>query len=232
MESGFSWSGVREQVLALGRAPFVEKVFGARSQGFGHGFELEPTLTEDEVAEAEKDLGVTFPPAYRTFLLQVGAGGAGPYYGLFPLRHDAQGWSWDQGRGSRVVNPLLAQPFPSEADRARWAEELDAREPAESDFPDHASYLAAFRSWDDEWEDVHEAMTAGAVRLSHEGCGYYVWLVVTGPDRGTLWTDLRAADGPLEPVTADHGRVDFGEWYLTWLARASATAHSGVRPRG
>ncbi|WP_042386622.1 hypothetical protein [Streptacidiphilus melanogenes] len=38
------------RVLALRKAPFPEKVFGARRQGVGHGFLLEPPLRENEVA--------------------------------------------------------------------------------------------------------------------------------------------------------------------------------------
>ncbi len=67
-------------------------------------------------------------------------------------------------------------------------------------------------------------MTAGAICLSHEGCGYFTWLVVTGPDRGALWTDLRAADGTLEPLLAGPDRVDFRDWYLRWLTRATSEA--------
>lgn len=218
------WSGVRDQVLALRKAPHPEKVFGARVRGFGHGFRLEPPLPEAEVAAAERELGVSFPSAYRTFLLEVGAGGAGPDYGVFPLRRDAQGWHWDD-TGSRTVNARLSDSFPSTAERARWEEEFDAREPQRQDFPDEESFGVAFRSRDDEYEQLHEAMTAGAVCLSHQGCGYFTWLAVTGPERGTLWNDLRAADGLLEPVGAP-SRVDFHAWYTAWLTGATSRAHA------
>jgi hypothetical protein len=69
-------------------------------------------------------------------------------------------------------------------------------------------------------------MTAGAICLSHKGCGFFIWLVVTGPESGTLWTDLRAADGTLEPLSAGPRRVDFSSWYLDWLSRAAGQAHS------
>ncbi|BFV57657.1 hypothetical protein KCMC57_up27610 [Kitasatospora sp. CMC57] len=220
------WPGVREQVLALREAPFLEEVFGAR-QGFGHEFQLEPPLSEAEVTAAEEELGVSFPSAYRTFLLEVGAGGAGPHYGIFPLRHDEQGWHWAEGRNVRSDNALLGEAFPSAAERARWEEELNAREPVEPDYPDNQSYLAAFGAWDDEWEQLHASMTAGAICLSHQGCGYFTWLVVTGPERGTLFIDLRAADGTLEPLTAGPNRVGFRDWYLDWLTRAASQARRG-----
>ncbi|MFD0277856.1 SMI1/KNR4 family protein [Kitasatospora sp. NPDC127111] len=226
-ERGTGWTGVREQVLALRDAPFAGEVFGARWQGFGHGFALEPPLGEAELAAAESALGVALPADYRGFLLEVGAGGAGPHYGLFPLRRDDQGWHWAEGGGVRGDTTLLGQAFPSAEERARREAELDAREPVEGDFPDEQSFRAAFRAWDEECERLQEAMTAGAVCLSHEGCGYYTWLVVTGPDSGTLWFDGRAAGLPLRPLTAGEERVGFRDWYLDWLARATCEAHGG-----
>ncbi|MEU6238407.1 SMI1/KNR4 family protein [Kitasatospora sp. NPDC047058] len=217
------WAGVREEVLALREAPFATRVFGA-PKGFGHEFLLEAPLGEAEVAAAEAEFGVRLPSDYRAFLLDVGAGGAGPDYGLFPLRRDEQGWHWsdDHVRGDSA---LIGRDFLSVEERTRLEKEHDAREPVAADFPDDESYRAAFQAWDDEWERLEPEVTAGAVCLSHEGCGYYTWLVVTGPERGTLWFDGRAADLSLQPLTGDAGRLGFREWYLTWLDRATREAH-------
>ncbi|MDH6140386.1 hypothetical protein P3T35_002394 [Kitasatospora sp. GP30] len=217
-----TWSGVRERVLALREAPNAAQVFGAR----GHRFELLPPLSEVEVAEAEQEFGVGLPADYRSFLLEVGAGGAGPHYGLYPLQRDERGWAWNEGRGVRSDNSLLPQPFPSPAEQARLRAAYDAREPVESAFPDEPAFRVAFRAWDDEWEALSATLTAGAVCLSHEGCGYFDWFVVTGPERGTVWVDLGAADGPLQSLArTPHERLGFREWYLTWLTAATRQAH-------
>ncbi|MFJ6784992.1 SMI1/KNR4 family protein [Streptomyces yangpuensis] len=72
--SGNTWTGVRERVLGLAQHPAAEAVFGAR----GHGFRLGPVLDEAQLRALEADLGAGLPAQYRSFLLQVGAGGAGP----------------------------------------------------------------------------------------------------------------------------------------------------------
>lgn len=72
------WAGVRERVLALRDRPGSTSVFGAG----GHGFRLGPVMEAEQVQALETALGVGLPSQYRSFLLHVGAGGAGPHYGL------------------------------------------------------------------------------------------------------------------------------------------------------
>ena len=69
----------------------------------GHQFELRSPLTAAEVERAEAFFGARFPDDYRTFLLEVGNGPAGPSWGLFPLVEGPDGWSWGRGRGRPVV---------------------------------------------------------------------------------------------------------------------------------
>lgn len=57
------------------------RLFCARA----HRYQLGPVLKEDQLSGLEQEFGATLPDGYRTFLLHIGNGGAGPYYGLFPL---------------------------------------------------------------------------------------------------------------------------------------------------
>ena len=63
-----------------------------------------------------------------------------------------------------------------------------------------------------------EHLLDGCLQIAHMGCGYYVLLVVSGPLRGSLWEDIRVADGGLRPLLDEQGgRLGFGDWYMAWL---------------
>lgn len=217
------WNGVRERVLSLGPPPRKDR--GLRRllrRPVGHSIPLlDDPLTEDEVSSAERQFGVVFPEEYRGFLLEVGAGGFGPGYGLDSLACHEGAWGWPEWEAENPVGQLLAHPFPSDEERARWTEQLEILENAavaaggQSDDEEIHRVAAAFRAAEDE---LHPAMTAGAIRLSHEGCGYYTWLVVTGEERGNLWFDPRCVDEPLAPLWHKRrSRTRFAEWYRDWL---------------
>jgi hypothetical protein len=92
-----------------------------------------------------------------------------------------------------------------------WAEQPDAAE--------GKRYL----EWVERWDDVlwPPGRSAGAIRLCHEGCGHRLWLV-SGSQRGAIWTDARAGDQDL--TLGRTGRpLTFMTWYLEWLEHAEAT---------
>ncbi|WP_245239532.1 SMI1/KNR4 family protein [Streptomyces sp. MZ04] len=201
-------------MLALRDAPNWRAVFGAEFGRYGHGFELRPVLTEEQVLAVEWRLGVALPAEYRSFLLQVGAGGAGPDYGLFPVRPAPPG----EAPGDAAL------PF-----RPERTQELDAHECAEPQraaYSDEEAFLRDYRTWDARHDELHEALTEGTLCVSEQGCAYYTLLAVTGPECGTMWDDVRAVgEGVLPVERAGKKRVTFAEWYLRWLDHAERKAH-------
>ena len=75
------WSGVIDRLDRLRSVDSIHLVFGART----HGYRLNPPLSEREVRSFERRWKFSMPPGLRAFYTQVGNGGAGPGYGLFPL---------------------------------------------------------------------------------------------------------------------------------------------------
>jgi hypothetical protein len=96
------------QVRTAIRRLFVTQpnVFGAD----GHHFKLASPLSESTVIAFEHHHNVSLPGDYRNFITQISNGGAGPYYGIFPLgQMDGTGYTlqaWPDG-----FVGVLAEPF-------------------------------------------------------------------------------------------------------------------------
>ncbi|MGY3205380.1 SMI1/KNR4 family protein [Streptomyces sp. TE5632] len=213
------WAGVRERIAALGALPASSEAFGS----FGHRWALENPLTEVELTELETQLGVSLPAEYRAFLTQVGAGGAGPAHGLFPVRRVQGRWRWE-GDGAYLADlSTLAEPFPEKGPDPELLEALAAERPEEEDFDEIEDFDEAIEAWDERWGAVMfaPARTAGAIVICHLGCALREWLVISGPHRGTVWSDSRVDDVDLEPVLDTEGEpVTFARWYTDWLDKA------------
>jgi hypothetical protein len=203
-------------VGALAADPRAHKLFGAN----GHGFELHEPLSPSELADAEEQFGVRLPEEYRGFLTEVGAGGAGPFYGVFPLVRVDGVWSWTGDGGDLTAVNRLAEPFTGAPVDPGVLAALLAEEPNEEGDPDpDADYDALYEEWNEKVVEAlwHPDRTVGAICLCHEGCAYRNWLVVSGPDRGTIWADPRTDFQDLGPTG-----ISFGTWYLDWLAAQEA----------
>ncbi|MFE0171429.1 SMI1/KNR4 family protein [Streptomyces sp. NPDC059002] len=234
-------------MLALRGAPNWRAVFGADFHEYGHRFELRPVLTEEQVAAMERRRGVTFPAEYRSFLLEVGAGGAGPDYGLFPVDPvtpvtpvapaavelvDAAA-----APAPDAATPDAATPTPKppavplfRPERTREWEEHQSAEPQRAVYGDTVDDEERFRrdyaAWDARDDELLDALTDGTLYLSEQGCGYYTLMALTGPERGTMWHDARAAAEGVIPVEfiGSTGRVTFAQWYAHWLTHAERRA--------
>ncbi|WP_399929123.1 hypothetical protein [Streptomyces kanamyceticus] len=91
---------------------------------------------------------------------------------------------------------------------------------------DEARFRSDHHAWDRREDDLLEILTEGTLCVGEQGCGYYTLLALTGPERGTMWHDARAAAEGVVPVqfVGRPGRVTFAAWYLQWLNRAERQA--------
>ncbi len=184
--------------LAAAKSP----VFGAES----HRFVLNPPVDEAEVVAFERAHSVRLPEEYRHFLTKIGNGGAGPFYGVFPLGKMDGVFSWHQWRESDGMVGILSKPFPLESE---W-NDLTGN-PAGDDNFDAMIEEFEKRYWD-------SSLANGAIPVCHTGCALRIWLVVTGRQVGNLWYDRRAELGGVMPLTLDDGTpLTFGAWYQEWL---------------
>jgi hypothetical protein len=75
----FDTAAIRDGVERLRIA--APDIFGASE----HRFTLNAPRLEADVRVVEQQHAIRLPADYRRFLLEAGNGGAGPYYGVFPL---------------------------------------------------------------------------------------------------------------------------------------------------
>lgn len=213
------WAGVRRRIEATG-ARSGAAVFGAAQ----HGWVLEKPLSEGELGELEAQIGVRLPEEYRTFLLHVGAGGAGPAHGLFPVRRIQERWRWEGDGADMTDLSRLAEPFPDHGPDPELLDALLSERPEEEDFDVIEDFDDAIEAWDERWDAVMFApeRTVGAVTICHLGCAQRELLVISGRHRGTVWSDRRVDDVDLEPLLDDDGRpLTFARWYTGWLRDAA-----------
>ncbi|WP_144122769.1 SMI1/KNR4 family protein [Catellatospora sichuanensis] len=218
------WSGARERVESLSRHPHRDAIFGAED----HQMRLEPPLSADELDDLERHLGVSLPEDYRTFLTQVSAGGAGPAYGVFPVRRDDSGsWRWHGDGADMTRHDLVKVPFQVDRPYGEILDRLADECPDEEAFDEIENFDTAMEQWQERLYAVlaEPGMDSGAICLVHYGCAQRAWLVVTGPARGQMWWDHRCDEHDLAPMLGDGDEpVGFGAWYLNWLASAEERA--------
>jgi hypothetical protein len=184
------------------------EVFGADA----HRFQLNQPLPETEVTGFERKHKVRLPPDYRQFITAVGNGGAGPFYGIFPIgkmddNFELREWQEDDG-----FVGVLSEPFSLTADwndlRGMPADDLAER--SESDYDEQ---MDAFdKSY---WRS---SIMNGAIPVCHEGCALRTWLVLSGPEAGRVWEDRRSEyDGITRITLANGSPATFAGWYEEWL---------------
>lgn len=161
---------------------------------------------EAELAWFEQQHGIQLPEGYRTFLLRVTNGGAGPFYGLLRLESGRVD-DIDYPDAGRLLDP--SQPFPH---TEPWNLENTSG-------LDHAEF---------ETEYFAPKWANGLLRIANYGCGISVNLVVNGPDYGKIWVDDRANDGGFYPdhLLGNQQRIEFLDWYELWLDQSIAEVRS------
>jgi hypothetical protein len=191
-------------------------VFGV----IGHHFVLNPPLTEAEVVAFEQGHQVRLPPDYRHFLTSIGNGGAGPYYGVFPLGKWFGAGSklevWHEGEG---VIGVLSKPFPL---TDTW-NDLSGMPSSKLQQTDEQEYERQYDEFEKRYWD--SSLVNGAIPICEIGCALRIWLVLTGALAGHLWRDGRADNTGLTPLRVTDGSMaTFSVWYVEWLEDAIESA--------
>jgi hypothetical protein len=189
---------IREKLQRLRTFDVSLEQFGAKS----HKYQLGAPLAEVKLQDYEQQHGVALPYEYRRFLTEIGHGGAGPFYGLFPLdSHDPEFINMFGGD--------LGKPFPwtSAFDPDGWERGLSIGDLEGVEWDEEGKYVGMF--------------LPGALYLCHYGCAIRIFLIVCGPCEGEVWRDSQADGKGIFPEVDEHGnRLGFLDWYELWLDKS------------
>jgi hypothetical protein len=157
-----------------------------------------PRLSDREVDLVEHTLGVALPIEYREFLIHVGSG-----WDRCHLLSPRQ--AMDELGGARPD-----EPFPFDDDDAAHVISRDMIRLAGAPRPALDG----------------ESPPDGALRLIDEGCGTVDYLVLSGPQRGTVWQEW---DNGFTPHYALRNGRPVQLTFLAWLNEHHIAAGSGSR---
>jgi hypothetical protein len=196
MENQSQLDRIKAKLGTLIKADPGNTIFGAAQ----HFYKPNAPKKEAEVAFFEKRYGIQLPSGYREYLLTIGNGGVGPYYGLQRLEAACNA-DLDHPKPELQLDP--SKPFPN---TDAWNMEAPAAGTPEQQAAFEAEYAST------KWAD-------GLLRLANYGCGMSLNLVVNGPDYGKVWMDARINDGGIYPdhLFGNAQKVGFLDWYELWL---------------
>lgn len=219
MEAEAEFAVILNGLSELRELPESLRVFGSQE----HRFLTHPALSDKSVRDFEELHRIALPDEYRSFLLRIGNGGAGPGYGIFKLGELDDGFDHAAWRENDGFVGILSKPFPH---RGPWNDLFGKPvydESREDDLEWEDEYQRQLDAWENRYWDV--ANINGAIPICHLGCALRQWLVLTGPEAGTIWSDYRADDRGLIPVEEEgRARVTFLRWYRSWLDEALRSA--------
>lgn len=229
------WEGIKTRVEALKIQDSSLAYFGAKH----HQYRIKPCLSEEEIAEFEEENALQLPEDYRTYLKFFGDGGAGPHYGVIPLKL-AVSESFPIHIPFKFTLPYFPDvevdqffEFDHKTRATRYF--FTSREALiEAIYGTEESYKKAINyvdettldAYTDEQYKEYQAFTkyGGILWLCEQGCGHISFLVVRGQEYGTMWGDSTVSDYGIFPHTQKGDktfktRLSFAEWFVEWLEK-------------
>ena len=206
---------------------------------WGHAHLLNPVLPPEELEAWEELMQVTLPEDYRTYLTQLGNGGAGPAYGLAPLRCPRDEiaqylrrpciYSEDQTEKFEDVLRRFVHWYSMDDDWALYLEYFpDAPPLGEEKWqkPLHRQWSGKLDAALDE-AVVSPLLHYGQYMIANEGCAGDVYIILNGSHRGYVHCSTTDCDPALaypEPRTFARYKEDnlnetFADYFMSYVDR-------------
>ncbi len=188
--------------------PYEHALFGTASRQFGHRFVFEPPLTLTAVIELENRYGIRLPEQYRSFLMLVSGGGAGPYYGLNTPADWAEHYELTPTVLQRALSaPCLLRDDFAERTRVEMGLDPGADVRSTDEWLKFIGSEANEEAWNaDEWSPYF-----GTLCLSDQGCTFCSVLILNGEYTG------RTCHIALDRYIPVFDSTGFLDWYEHWV---------------
>lgn len=203
-----SISEIKDKLRELRQIDKNFEVFGAAS----HEYQFNEPIPIEKLNKFEEKFEVELPKDYKAFISEIGNGGAGPYYGIHPLKRNLGKFI------QKNKFELLKFDFPHK-EQWNWPEKIlskfdELKEDEDEDLSDFFDKIF--------WEQYcKDELTYGSINIAEYGCALTFLLVISGDDKGKVWFDQRADYKGLNPITDDNGnKLDFSDWYVEWLDKS------------
>ena len=204
---------IKDKINTLRNADKEFKIFGSEC----HRYNFKPVLSGDGVSAFEKKHNLILSDDYKFFLMEVGNGGAGPFYGLLSLEdNEDQTVDPDSDFEFTFEKPCVLEKY-DEYDEKIENAETEEEEQELWDLKDsllNKEYLNAVK---------------GITFLCHEGCCMFNVLILKGKARGTVWWFNFSDQAGVLPVLYDGKPVSFLDWYEMWLDESLEYLKSGKK---
>ena len=167
-----------------------------------YNLEMNPPIAIEEVVKIENQYDIKFPAGYRAFITTIANGGFGPNFGLLSIEHSLQ-WLYGKVYTNKIDYNYLKIPF------NRTSTYNPDEDPYILELGEKCDSGAIPQS---KCDVVYGYLTAGTMTISLEGCGYSLFMVITGATRGQIWFNADAGGGGYIPLN-----LSFLDWYKKWL---------------
>jgi len=215
------------------------EAFGASS----HHYRFNKKLSEAKVLEFEAKYQIQLPKDYRAFLIELGDGGVGPYYGInklaevIPDYHQndiailkdkfafTEDWNWSpkifkmfdflQGGKLGQLQEYFHQKYLMTSEWEVPKEEWEAIKLLSGKVDDEVTDFFSNIFWESYYS---REIDKGSIQICEYGCALRFRLIITGSERGKIWFDERADRNGISPEKNDNGeKLNFINWYMKWL---------------
>ncbi|PVD51273.1 SMI1/KNR4 family protein [Terrimonas sp.] len=195
---------IEEKLYQLKKLDSNYSLFGSLK----HRYHLNPPISSEKIEKFELRNKISLPNDYKEFLINVGNGGAGPFYGLEPLEN-ALFEDLDYKDPMSLLDPsnlfLHTEPW-----NLNFKPTLDEKENIEE-------YELQLQEFEEIYFDSKQLN--GVIAICNYGCGISLNLVVNGKEYGNIWTNDRVNNNGIHPSyeLGNKGKITFLNWYELWL---------------